>query len=112
MRAREFIAERKFKDRKSSVLSTMYHFPSMPGDSAYQIYRFGLTMANPEIEHVDGPAAAQAVVMAYTDEEEAIVQRAMKKTGHTGQLLTDKGSTEPKTVTTRSPINSFKGYPR
>ena len=112
MRAQEFIVERKFKDRKASVLSTAYHFPSMPGDSAYQIYRFGLVMANPDIEYKEGPAAAQAVVMAYTDEEDAIVQRAMKRTGHKGQPLTTPGSTEPDFVPTQSPVLAFKGYPR
>jgi hypothetical protein len=112
MRAGEFITERKFKNRKASVLSTMYHFPDMPGDSAYQIYRFGLTMANPDIEYADGPAAAQAVIMAYTDEEDAIVKRAMKRTGHPGLLLSTPGSTEPDFVPTSSPVKPFKGYPR
>jgi hypothetical protein len=112
MRAREFITERKYKERTSSVLSTAYHYPSMPGDSAYQIYRLGLAMANPDIEYAEGPAAAQAVVMAYTPEEEAIVQRASKRTGHKTYPLSDKGSTEPDSVMTQSPVRAFKGYPR
>ena len=112
MRAREFIVERKFKNRKSSVLSTAYHYPSMPGDSAYQIYRLGLAMANPDIEYAEGPAAAQAVTMAYTPEEDAIIQRASKRTGHKTYPLTDKGSTEPDFVKTQSPVKPFKGYPR
>ena len=112
MRALEFIVERKLKNRKANPLSTMWNFPSMPGDSVYQIYRFGLTIANPDIEYVEGPAAAQAVVGAYTDEEDAMIQRAMKRTGHKGQLLTNKGSTEPEIVPTKSPIKPFKGYKR
>jgi hypothetical protein len=110
MRAQEFIVERKFKDRKSNPLSTAYHYPSMPGDSAYQIYRLGLAMANPDIENVDGPAAAQAVTMAYTPEEDAIIKRASKKTGHKTYPLTNKGSTEPDFVPTQSPVKAFKGY--
>jgi hypothetical protein len=112
MRAQEFIVERKFKNRKSSVLSTAYHYPSMPGDSAYQIYRLGLAMANPDIENAEGPAAAQAVTMAYTDEEEAIIQRASKRVGHKTYPLTTKGSTEPDSIDTVSPVLAFKGYPR
>ena len=112
MRAREFIFERKYKERTSSVLSTAYHYPSMPGDSAYQIYRLGLAMANPDIEYAEGPAAAQAVVLAYTPEEEAIVQRASKRTGHSTYPLSNKGSTEPQSTDTVSPIRAFKGYPR
>ena len=110
MRAREFIAERKFKDRKSSVLSTAYHYPSMPGDSAYQIYRLGLAMSIPGIEYAEGPAAAQAVTMAYTPEEDAIIQRASKRTGHKTYPLSSKGSTEPESTETQSPIRGFKGY--
>jgi hypothetical protein len=110
MRAQEFIVERKFKERKASVLSTAYHYPSMPGDSAYQIYRLGLAMANPDIENVEGPAAAQAVTMAYTPEEDAIIKRASKRTGHKTYPLTHKGSTEPDFVPTQSPIKGFQGY--
>ena len=112
MRAREFIAERKYSERKASVMSTTYTFPSMPGDSAYRMYRFGLVMANPDIEYVDGPAANQAVVGAYTDEEDAIIQAAMKRTGDKGVLLTTQGSTEPESTDTVSPVQGFKGYPR
>jgi hypothetical protein len=112
MRAREFIFERKFKERKSSVLSTAYNFTSMPGDSAYQIYRLGLAMANPDIEFANGPAAANAVVVAYTAEEEDIINRATKRTGHTHKALSTPGSTEPNFVPTNSPVIPFKGYPR
>jgi hypothetical protein len=104
MRAKEFIVERKYKDRKSKPLSTAYNFTSMPGDSAYRIYRLGLAMANPDIENTMGPSAANAVVMAYTDEEEVIVLRASKKTGDAHKLLTDKGSTEQKSTDTVSPV--------
>jgi len=107
MRAREFIIERKFKDYRAKPLSTMYHFPSMPGDSVYQIYRLGLAMANPDIENAEGPAAADAVVLAYTPEEDAIIQRAKKRTGHTSKLLSHKGSTEPESTYTVSPVNNW-----
>jgi hypothetical protein len=112
MRAREFIVERKFNKPKASVMSTTYTFPSMPGDSAYRMYRFGLVLANPDIEYVDGPAHAQAVVGAYTAEEDAMIQRAMKRSGDKGVLLTTRGSTEPDFVPTQSPVKGFKGYPR
>jgi hypothetical protein len=104
MRAKEFIVERKYKDRHSKPLSTAYNFTSMPGDSAYRIYRLGITMANPDIENIKGPAAANAVIMAYTPEEEAIILRASKKTGDTHKLLTDRGSIEQKTTDTVSPV--------
>jgi hypothetical protein len=104
MRAKEFIIERKFKERKSSVLSTAYNFTSMPGDSAYKIYRLGMLMGNPDMEHIKGPAAANAVVVAYTPEEEEKIHLAKKRSGDTSQLLSDRGSTEPKTTDTVSPV--------
>jgi hypothetical protein len=104
MRAKEFIVERKFKDRKAKPLSTTYEFPSMPGDSVYKIYRFSMMMGNADIEYAEGPAAANAVVMAYTPEEEEKVRNAERRTGDKGRLLTNKGSTEPKSISTASPV--------
>jgi hypothetical protein len=108
MRAKEFIVERKFKERKAKTLSTSYEFPSMPGDSAYRIYRFGLTVANPDIEHVQGPAGNHAVVVAYMPEEEARIQKASKRTGDTTRPLSNKGSTEPKSTDHVSPVAKIK----
>ena len=108
MRAKEFIVERKFKDRKASVLSTAYNFTSMAGDSAYRIYRLGMLMGNPNIENIKGPAAANAVVVAYTSEEEEKVRLAKKRSGDTSQLLSDRGSTEPKSTDTISPVAKLK----
>ena len=108
MRAKEFIVEKKFRDRKASPISTMYHYPSMPGDSAYNIYRLGLAMANPNMEEAEGAAAADAVVVAYTPEDEEIILRASKMTGHTPSLLTVRGSTEPKSTDTTSPVAQLK----
>jgi hypothetical protein len=108
MRAKEFIVERKFKDRKASVLSTAYNFTSMPGDSAYKIYRLGMLMGNPDMENIKGPAAANAVVVAYTQEEEEKVHRAKKRSGDTSQMLSDRGSTEPTSTDTVSPVAKIK----
>ena len=108
MRAKEFIVERKFKDHKSRPLSTAYNFTSMPGDSAYRIYRFGLTVANPDIEHVQGPAGNHAVVVAYMPEEEARIQKVSKRTGDTTRLLSDKNSTEPESTASVSPVAKIK----
>jgi hypothetical protein len=42
--------------------------------------------------------------VAYTPEEEAIIQAASKKTGHKGRLLANKGSNEPGSTATQSPV--------
>jgi hypothetical protein len=76
----------------------------MPGDSAYKIYRLGMLMGNPDIENIKGPAAANAVVVAYTPEEEEKVHLATKRSGDTSKMLSDRGSTEPKSTDTVSPV--------
>ena len=104
MRAKEFIVEREMPDRKSDVLSTTYYFPTLPSSDAYQAYRFGVAMADHEVAHAEGPSGNNAVIVAYTPEEEAIIQAASKKTGHKGRLLANKGSNEPKSTATQSPV--------
>jgi hypothetical protein len=108
MRAKEFIIERELSDRKSDTLSTTYHFPTMPSADGYQAYRFGIAMANHEIANVEGPSAQHAVIVAYTPEEENIIQSASKKTGHKGKLLANKGSKEPKSTNVASPVATPK----
>lgn len=104
MRAKEFIVERELPSRKSDTLSTTYHFPTMPASKAYSAYRFGLAMANHEADYVEGPSGNNAVIVAYTAEEEAIIKAASKKTGHRGQLLANRGSEEPGSTDTVSPV--------
>lgn len=108
MRAKEFIVERELPSRKSDTLSTTYYFPTMPASSAYKAYRFGLAMANHDAAHVEGPAGNNAIIVAYTAEEEAIIQAAAKKTGHKSKPLANKGSTEPTSTDTVSPVAAQK----
>jgi precorrin-6B methylase 1 len=104
MRAREFIVERKMPERKSSTMPFSKRFPSMPSSNAYAAYRFGMAMADHTITSAEGPASNYAVIVAYTPEEEDIVRGGEKQTGHIGQTLTDRGSREPKTTDTVSPV--------
>jgi hypothetical protein len=107
MRAKEFITEREMPKRKSRVMSTAFEFPTMPSSDGYQAYRFGVAMANHE-EPPHGPSSQHAVITAYTPEEEAIIHAAERVTGHKGRLLADRGSREPKTTETASPIAASK----
>lgn len=104
MRAREFIVEREMPERKSRVMSFSKHFSSMPSSDAYQAYRFGMAMADHTIKYAEGPAAQHAVVVAYTPEEEEIIRGGETQTGHKGKMLTDRGSHEPDSTNTRSPV--------
>ncbi len=102
MRAKEFIVERSFSKRKSGAMTTTFQFPTMPSSDGYQAYRFGLAMANHE-QPPYGPTSQNAVVSAFTIEEE-IIHAAERATGHKGQITADRGSHEPHTTVTASPV--------
>ena len=104
MRAKEFIVERELPGRKSSVLPGTKIYPGMPSANPYEIYRFGMAMANHEIKNAAGPANNFAVITTYAPEEEEIVKAAERKTGQKGQVLADKGSSEPASTDVLSPV--------
>lgn len=103
MRAREFISERQLR-RNSDTLSTTYYYPTMPSSDPYRAYRFGMAMANHHMRDAEGPAANDAIVVAYTPEEQQIIQAGEQQTGHKHKLLANKGSQEPTATNTASPV--------
>ena len=107
MRAREFITEREMPQRKSRTMSTAFEFPTMPSSDGYQVYRFGMAMANHE-QPPYGPAGQHAVISAYTPEEEEIIHAAERATGHKGRILADRGSDEPPSTDILSPVAKSK----
>lgn len=108
MRAKEFIVERSFPKRKSDAMSATYKFPEMPSSDPYQIYRFGMAMADHTINYPEGPAAQNAVIVAYTPEEEEIIKGGSRQTGHKGVLIADKKSHEPSSTNAASPVATAK----
>ena len=107
MRAKEFITEREMPQRKSRTMNTAFEFPTMPSSDGYQVYRFGVAMANHK-QPPYGPAGQHAVISAYTSEEEEIIHAAEKATGHKGRILADRGSDEPFSTDTQSPVAKSK----
>jgi hypothetical protein len=107
MRAKEFITERKMPERKSQTMNLAFEFPTMPSSDGYQVYRFGVAMANHE-EPPYGPSGQHAVISAYTPEEEEIIHAAERVTGHKGRILADRGSQEPDSTSTASPVATPK----
>ena len=107
MRAKEFIVERSFSQRKSGPLATTFQFPSMPSSDGYQSYRFGLAMANHKIAPTS-PTAQHAVITAYTPEEEEIIRAGERATGHKKQIVAYRGSHEPDGTETVSPVAQAK----
>jgi hypothetical protein len=104
MRAKEFIVERSFPTRKSDVMKTTYAFDTMPSSDPYNIYRFGMAMADHTINYAEGPAAQSAVIVAYTDADDEIIKGGSRQTGHKGRLIADKESHEPNSTNTTSPV--------
>lgn len=104
MRAKEFIVERTFPEKKSGPLKATYMFPTMPSADAYQVYRFGMAMADHTITHAVGPTSRNAVVVAYAPEEEEIIKAGERQTGHKGVLVADKESHEPASTDRKSPV--------
>ena len=107
MRAKEFITERQLPKRVSRAMNTTFQFPTMPSSDGYQVYRFGLAMANHE-EPPYGPAGQHAVISAYTPEEEEIIHAAERATGHKGRILADRGSHERDSTATQSPVANIE----
>lgn len=104
MRAKEFIIERSFSKRKSGPMSATFQFPTMPSSDGYQAYRFGVAMADHTLEYAEGPTSRNAVIMAYTPEEEEIIRGAERQTGHRGTMVADRTSHEPESTDSQSPV--------
>ena len=56
----------------------------------------------------------QAVVVGFNSDVDPVIDQALAMTKTPGgkKLVSTPKSEEPESVTTKSPINSFKGYPR
>ena len=128
MRAKEFVAESRAKlaPESSGPMQNTYVIPGLPSQDPYRTYRFGVAMARAransalEQDGVAEPFAAEgafgelAVVSGFDSGVEAIIDQALTMTDTPGckVLVGSKGSEEPTTVSTRSPVTAFKGYPR
>jgi len=128
MRAREFVAESRAEiaPEHSGPMHNTYVLPGLSSQDPYKTYRFGVAMARAranqalEQDGVVEPFAAEgafgelAVVSGFDNGVEAIIDQALTMTDTPGGkvLVGSKGSDEPATVSTKSPINSFRGYPR
>jgi L-asparaginase/Glu-tRNA(Gln) amidotransferase subunit D len=67
-----------------------------------------MAMANEKIKHDSGPVDEYAVISAYTDAEDAIIQQAAKNQGIKGVVVSDQGSNEPDDTTSASPVARVK----
>jgi hypothetical protein len=107
MRAKEFIREAT-KYRKSAdkaIPGAQLHDHGI--NDAYSLYRFGVALAGSPDRPGDvfGPTKGQATItLAYSDADQAIIDKTAKVTGAVTRQLTSKGSRESNTVNTQSPV--------
>jgi hypothetical protein len=103
MRIKDIISE-GFAARKSDTLPTTFEYPDMTTANAYDSYRFSIAMADHTNPPKEGAISNHAVVVAYAPEEEAVIKHAERVTGHKGRLAADRGSHEPKSTNSQSPV--------
>jgi hypothetical protein len=113
MRAKEFIAE-QHRD-----VSGEHYFPlPMPStqvvpkaDKYYHMYRFGVAMARApdenETMHPTTPVANQLTLSPYSEEEQAIIDKASSLMGYPTKFISHKGTHEENGGNAVSPVAKF-----
>jgi hypothetical protein len=128
MRAREFVVEQaNLAPEQAEPMKNTFVLPGLSAADPYKNYRMGVAMARArsDASHDDinpnKPAwstetafGEHAVVMGFSNNVDPIIDTALKMTKTPGgkQSVSTLASEEPAFVDTKSPINSFKGYPR
>ena len=108
MRAKEFIPEGKMHDWHKQGIPGMKSLDGI--DQYYTLYRFGLMMAaagreeDPVLGDPDGVTEDNPTTLSYTEEDENIINSALKKMGTTGRQITSKLSREPLDTYKKSPV--------
>lgn len=81
-------------------------------NSYYTMYRFGVDMARGTKEHHPydsmSPVGNQMATVAYTDEEQKIIDNSKKNLGLKSKKLTSKNSVEHINTHTSSPVAKIK----
>ena len=127
MRAREFVSESRAKlpVEASAPMHDTYMLPGLRNNDAYRSYRFGVAMARARAD-LGGPGkdlpkwnsesamGMYGIIAGFDENVDPVIDLALKMTDTPGgkRPVSTDASEEPAYVVTRSPINSFKGYPR
>ena len=127
MRAREFVTESRAKlpVEAAGPMHDTYMLPGLRNNDAYRSYRFGVAMARARAD-LGGPGkdlpkwnsesamGMYGIIAGFDENVDPVIDLALKMTDTPGgkRPVSTDASEEPAYVVTRSPINSFKGYPR
>jgi hypothetical protein len=127
MKASEFITESisELSADISSTLPSTYTIPKLPNSDTYMQYRFGVAIAaakgksqrakdNIDRNYMSSWGQNQTIISSdpHIDEwiDDALEEIGLSPSDK--KLLTTPESEEPKSTSTVSPINGFKGYER
>ena len=127
MRAREFVTESRAKlpPEAAGPMHDTYMLPGLRNNDAYRSYRFGVAMARARAD-IGGPGkdlppwnsesamGMYGIIAGFDENVDPVIDLALKMTDIKGGKIavSTDDSEEPASVQTKSPINSFKGYPR
>ena len=127
MRAREFVTESRAKlpVEAAGPMHDTYMLPGLRNNDAYRSYRFGVAMARARADlggagkdlpkwNTESAMGMYGIVSGFDENVDPVIDLALKMTTISGGKISvsSDDSEEPAYVVTRSPINSFKGYPR
>jgi len=126
MRAREFITEQaKLAPEQAEPMKNTFVLPGLSASDPYKNYRFGVAMArarsdavpddvNPNRPEWSAETAfgEHAVIIGFNNNVDPVIDAALKMTKTPGgkKLVSTAASEEPSFVSTKSPINPFRGY--
>lgn len=127
MRAREFVTESRahLAPEYAEPMRYTYTIPELRTSDPYGTYRFGVALARARAEQdpdavfdqawtTETAFSNQAIVSGFDDRVADVIDKGLSMIGKATEkkLVTTPKSKEPSFVRTKSPINSFKGYPR
>ena len=127
MRAREFVTESRAKlpVEAAGPMHDTYMLPGLRNNDAYRSYRFGVAMARARADlggagkdlpkwNTESAMGMYGIIAGFDENVDPVIDLALKMTDIAGGKIavSTDASEEPASVETKSPINSFKGYPR
>ena len=127
MRAREFVTESRAKlpPEAAGPMHDTYMLPGLRNNDAYRSYRFGVAMARARADlggpgkdlpkwNTESAMGMYGIIAGFDETVDPVIDLALKMTDIKGGKIavSTDDSEEPASVQTKSPINSFKGYPR
>ena len=120
MRAKEFISEddnlNSLPTSAEAAMPNGHVWPDLDNSSPYHAFRFGVALAGSpdKVYPKDGPTGQKMVTVAYTQEEQDILDHTGRQMGFKSKAISNPPSEETGDVNKASPVpqNSGKNIKR